>query len=375
MADVKPDASPQASGQPVVPTVAAGMEHTGQRNRIPWVTAARENRLLLGPVALTLGIFLIVVATAFMTNFTGEYRVGVAAMGILVVYYGLDAVLKLCFGDQIQTGLWLAGIWLALIALAAIFADFLPLAEAKDATVALQEGTGSRLRPDLFSQHPFGTSTQALDVLGGVIYGARISLHVSLLAVAIGIVVGGVIGVVAGFFQKQLDAVIGVLTDAVLAFPPLILLLALATVLEANPNNIALALAALGIPTYIRLSRANTLVFVQREFVLAAVSMGARRSRIIFKELVPNVALPLVSYAFIIVAVLIVAEASLSFLGLGIKPPEPTWGNMIAAGQDDFERLPHLVFIPGIVMFLTVFSLNRVGEQTRQLWDPRVSNL
>ena len=153
------------------------------------------------------------------------------------------------------------------------------------------------------------------------------------------------------------------------------MLLALATVLEPNPNNMALALAALGIPTYIRLSRANTLVFVQREFVLAAKSMGARRSRIIFKELVPNVALPLVSYAFIIVAVLIVAEASLSFLGLGIQRPEPTWGNMIAAGQNDFDRHPHLVFLPGIVMFLTVFSLNRVGEQARQLWDPRASNL
>ena len=376
MADVKPEARQQAPEPPVVvPTAAAGMEHTGGRNRIPWVTAARENRLLLGPVALALGSFLIVVATAYMTNFTGEYRVGVGVVGLLVAYYGLDAVLKRCFGDQIQTGLWLAGTWLVLMVLAAVLADFLPLSEARDASVTLREGTRTLLRPDLFSKHPFGTDQQALDVLGGVIYGARISLHVSLLAVAIGIVVGGVIGVVAGFFQKQLDAVIGILTDAILAFPPLILLLGLATVLEPNPNNMALALAALGIPTYIRLSRANTLVFVQREFVLAAKSMGAKRSRIIFKELVPNVALPLVSYAFIIVAVLIVAEASLSFLGLGIQRPEPTWGNMIAAAQNDFDRHPHLVFLPGIVMFLTVFSLNRVGEQARQLWDPRASNL
>ena len=374
MADVKPDTSQQAPGpSPVVPTAAAGLEYTGQRNRIPWVTAARENRLLLGPVALVLGVFLLVVAIQFMADLSGEYRVGVALVGILVAYYGLDTVLKAFFGDKFQTGLWLAIVWLGLIALAAIFADLLPLAEARDHTATL--GVDPRQRPDLFSKHPFGTDKQALDVLGGVIYGARISLYVSLLAVAIGIVVGGVIGVVAGFFQKWLDGVIGLLTDTVLAFPPLILLLALAVILEPNPNNMALALAALGIPTYIRLARANTLVFVQREFVLAAKSMGAKRSRIIFKELVPNVALPLVSYAFIIVAVLIVAEASLSFLGLGIDLPDPTWGNMISAGQDTFKWYPHLVLIPGIVMFLTVFSLNRVGEQARQLWDPRASNL
>ena len=137
----------------------------------------------------------------------------------------------------------------------------------------------------------------------------------------------------------------------------------------------ALALAAIGIPTYVRLARANTMVFAEREFVLAARSLGSRDRRVIFRELVPNVALPILSYAFIIIAVLIVAEASLSFLGLGIQRPDPTWGNMIAAGQDDFDKHPHLVFAPGITMFLTVFSLNRVGEKARQIWDPRESTL
>ena len=347
----------------------------GKRNPPSVVAMIQSNKLVFGIIGLVLGCFLLVVSTAVLTNASGQVRVVFAIVGIASAYLGLDLIFKFIWGANFETGLWLAGFWLVVVCLAAIFADFLPLSEARNASVTIIKGTETLLRPDILSQHPFGTDRQALDVLGGVVYGARVSLQVSLGAVAIGITVGGVIGVIAGFFQKKLDAVIGVMTDAILAFPPLILLLALATVLQPSPRNMALALAMLGIPTYIRLSRANTLVFAQREFVLAAKSMGATRSRIIFRELVPNVALPLVSYAFIIVAVLIVAEASLSFLGLGIQRPEPTWGNMIAAGQDDFERHPHIVFIPGIVMFLTVFSLNRVGEKARQIWDPRVSNL
>ncbi len=335
----------------------------------------QQNRLAFGIGALALGIFLSVVVTAVLTGSGGEIRVSLGVVGLVLVFLGLDSVFKFVWGEKFQTGLWLSVGWIVLVCLAAVLADLLPLSESRDAAVTIREGTKTLLRPDLLSAHPFGTDRQALDVLGGVIYGARVSLQVSLLAVAIGITVGGVIGVAAGFFQKQTDAVIGVFTDAVLAFPPLILLLGLATVLEPTPVNMAFALAALGIPTYIRLARANTLVFSQREFVLAARAMGAGRGRIIFRELVPNVALPLASYAFIIVALLIVAEASLSFLGLGIQRPEPTWGNMIAAGQDDFDRHPHLVFIPGLVMFMTVFALNRVGEKAIRLWDPRSSKM
>jgi peptide/nickel transport system permease protein len=117
------------------------------------------------------------------------------------------------------------------------------------------------------------------------------------------------------------------------------------------------------------------MLFAQREFVLAARALGGRNRRIIFRELLPNVALPLVSYGFIVVAALIVAEASLSFLGLSIQRPTPTWGNMIAAGQADFDKHPHLVFIPGTVLFITVFALNKVGDKARRLWDPRKSSL
>lgn len=336
---------------------------------------AKPVMLLVGIAAFLAGIALVVVGTAVLTGSDALIRGILAILGIVVGYLGLNKLAKLIFGEKFDTGLWLAIFWFAIVVLAAVFADLLPLSESRDASKTILSGTPTLKRPDIFSANPLGTDRQALDILGGVIYGARVSLQVSLGALAIGIAAGGIIGVIAGYFSKKLDTVIGVITDSILSVPPLILLLVLVTVLEPSPLNMSLTLAAVGVPTYIRLARANTLVFAQREFVLAARAMGASRKRIVFRELVPNVALPLLSYAFIIVAVLIVAEASLSFLGIGIQRPEPTWGNMIAAGQDDFDRHPHLVFIPGGVMFLTVFALNRIGEKARELWDPRESKV
>ncbi len=336
---------------------------------------SHAQRLIRLAVGLVGGTAAVIVGLMVLTDVHAGYRVLLTVGGLALLFMALDNAGKLFRGPLFETGLWLSVIWVALIGLSAAFADFLPFTESRDASVTIFEGTPILKRPDLFSANPLGTDRQALDILGGIVYGARVSLQVSVLAVAIGILVGGTIGVVAGFFRGRLDTGIGILTDSLLAFPPLILLLALASVMDRTPRNMAIALAVLGIPTYIRLARVNTMVFAEREFVLASQAMGASRRRIIFKELVPNVALPIFSYAFIIIAVLIVAEASLSFLGLGIQRPDPTWGNMIAAGQDDFDRHPHLVFAPGIAMFLTVFALNRVGEKAREIWDPRQANL
>lgn len=321
----------------------------------------------LAPVGVILGY----VALAVVTDGDAWLRILLFAAGAALFYVGLDAGLKAVFGPDFDTGSWLAVAWVVLVVGAAVLADVLPLAEARDVSLTITEP--SRVRPDLFSEHPLGTDTQALDVLGGVIYGARVSLQVGLLSVAIGTVLGGLIGVASGFFRGRLDGAIGIVTDSLLAFPPLILLLAVVSVIRPSVFTIALALALLTVPTYIRLARANTLAFAQREFVLAARAMGAKKWRIILAELVPNVLRPLLSYSFIIIAVIIVAEASLSFLGVGIQRPTPTWGNMINAGQSELRTTPHLVFIPGGVMFLTVFAFNRLGDKARQLWDPRQS--
>jgi len=314
------------------------------------------------------GAVIIYIALAVLTSTTAEVRVVAGMCGLVVCFIGADRIGRSKFGPEFETDVWLAFFWIALVVLAAVFADVIPLEEHRDVSKTLR--TPNLVRPDLFSDHPLGTDRQGLDILAGIIHGARVSLVVSLGAVFIGMTIGGSIGIAAGYYRGKADAVVSLLTDSMLAFPPLILLLGMVAVLTPNVRNVTLALAVLGIPTYIRLARANTLVFAQREFVLAAKGMGERNSAIMRRELLPNVLLPVVSYGFLVVAVLIVAEASLSFLGLSIQRPSPTWGNMIAAGQEDFERHPHLVFIPGIVLFLTVFSFNRIGDKARKLWNP-----
>jgi peptide/nickel transport system permease protein len=291
----------------------------------------------------------------------------VVAVGAVAVRL-LDRGLRKRGGQPGDAGFWLAVVWLSVVVLSAVFADLLPLAEGRDVSQTLT--TPTLLRPDLFSGHPLGTDRQGLDILAGLIYGARVSLIVGLGAVALGTVVGGLIGLLAGYYRGGLERAVTVVTDSMLAFPPLVLLLAMVAVLQPSVRNVTIGLAVLIVPTYARLVKANTLTFAQREFVLASRALGAGDRRVIFREILPNVALPVLSYGFLIVAVLIVAEASLSFLGLSIQRPNPTWGNLIAAGQDDIERHPHLVFVPGVVLFATVFALNRIGDRLRRLWEP-----
>ena len=272
-----------------------------------------------------------------------------------------------------RLGLRLSTGWVVALGLAAIFADFLPLAEGRNASKALLEPT--RMAPHLLSRHPLGTDTQGLDLLAGVIYGGRVSLSIGLGAVVIGIAVGGAVGLLAGFYGKKVDSVISLLTNSMLAFPPLIMLLAMVTVLKPNSLNVSVALAVISIPTFIRLSRANTMLFSQRGFVVAARALGATNRRVIIREIVPNVLLPLASYGLIVVSVVIVAESSLSFLGLSIPRPNPTWGNMIAAGQSEVSDHPHLVYVPAAALLFTVLALNRLGDEARRRWDPRQSKV
>lgn len=304
----------------------------------------------------------------------GWLRAVAAIVGFGAVYIGAGQLLRRRFGADFDVTAWLCGGWLVVLVLGAVFAPLLPLGEHQD--IANTIGDPSLARPELFSQYPLGTNNFGLDLLARVLYGARASLVVAVAAVLIGIVVGGALGIVAGFFRKASDVVIGILTNSLLAVPPLILLIALSAVLDPNLRNLSFALSLLAIPSMIRIARANTLTFAQREFVLAAKTMGATRLRLMVRELLPNVFLPLASYGTVIVSALIVAEASLSFLGLGIQPPDPSWGNMIAEGEGNaFQQDPHIVLVPGTVLFLTVFSLNLLGEKARERFDPRQAKL
>jgi peptide/nickel transport system permease protein len=255
-------------------------------------------------------------------------------------------------------------VWLAALILAACLANLLPIAPYDTPVGA------PRLGPSFGSLDLLlGTDTFGRSELSRIIYGARVSLVVGTLAGLFGFIIGSLVGLIGGYFGRHLDNGISLLADAMLAFPPLILLLALASILEPSAKTILLGLTLVVIPAFIRLSRANAMAWSSREFVRAARNMGAGHSRIIFKEILPNVIAPLAAYLPIVMAALIVAEGSLSFLGLGIPPPTPSWGGMISEGKDALSTSPHLVFVPALAIFFTVFALNQLGDHLRTKFD------
>jgi len=252
---------------------------------------------------------------------------------------------------------------LILVILSSLLADALPLDDP-----SFQDYSALAVRP---GQEGFllGTDNLGRDMLSRAVYGARISLAVSVFAVVIGMAVGGGLGMLAGYYRGSVERIIMAGADAMLAFPALVFLLALAAVLGPSVRNLIIALGVLGVPAFARLSRANTLTFTNREFVVAARSLGARNSRILGLEILPNVLPPMAAYAFLNVAVLIVAEGSLSFLGLGVPPPTSSWGLMIAEGRDALATDPHITFVPAALMFLTVLAFNMIGDRLREEVD------
>jgi len=263
----------------------------------------------------------------------------------------------------------LAAGWLVLIVLLALFASVLPI-PAYDVRI-----DRPALGPSLDLARLLGTDALGRSTLSRLIYGARVSLAVGFVSVLIGMVIGGTLGLLAGYLRGAFEKIANILTDSLLAYPPLVLLLALTSTMGSSLRSLVISLGLLAVPTFTRLARANTMAFAQREFVTASRALGGRRLRIVFREILPNVVFPVASYAFVMAAVLIVAEGSLSFLGLGIPPPSPSWGGMIAAAKDRLATQPQLVFIPAAAMFLTIFALNVVGDRARRRFDVRESAL
>jgi peptide/nickel transport system permease protein len=219
--------------------------------------------------------------------------------------------------------------------------------------------------------HLLGTDALGHDMLARVIFGARSSLAVGLLAPLAATLVGGALGLLAGYFRGWLETITVGASDVLLAFPPLVLALAVTAYLGQSVPNLILVLAILTIPAVTRIARAGTLALRGRDFVTAARALGASHTRIMLREILPNIALPLAAYFLLLVAVIVTAESILSFLGLGVPPPLPSWGSMIAEGRENLELAPHIAFIPAAVMFLTVLAFNLVGDRLRSLTDPR----
>jgi peptide/nickel transport system permease protein len=259
---------------------------------------------------------------------------------------------------------WMAIVWMIFVFAVAILADVLPLPSPTDMDMLEK-------RAPLSAEHWLGTDGLGRDELARVIYGARISLIVGLCAPIIGLTLGGALGLVAGYFRGRFESVVVGSMDVLLAFPPLILALAVTAYLGQSILHLTFILGLLGVPAFMRVARAATLTLARREFVIAAQALGATHTRILLRELLPNVILPLFAFFLLAVAVTIVAEGSLSFLGLGVPPPISSWGSMIGEGRESLEMAPRLAFIPAIAMFLTVLAFNLVGDTLRALTDPR----
>jgi len=220
-------------------------------------------------------------------------------------------------------------------------------------------------------RYVLGTDTLGRDVLTRVIYGARVSLAIGFLAVAISAPLGVVLGLVSGYYGRVVDDVIMRIADIQLAFPFILLAMAVVAVLGATARNIVLVLGVSGWVLYARVVRSDVLSLANQDFVAAARVTGCRDRRIIFRHILPNVLSPVIVLATFAIAYMILLESSLSFLGLGVQPPTPDWGSMLNDARDYMATAWWMSVFPGVAIVLTVLSVNFVGDWLRDLLDPR----
>ena len=271
---------------------------------------------------------------------------------------------------------WLPLIWLLFVALCAVSAGWMPLAapdimdydhqNASPGTLIIPPKTTTGELPAAKSRIAWlGTDSMGRDMLSRIILGARVSLTVGVSAPLIGLAIGGILGMMAGYFRGCTESIIVAGMDVILAFPGLVLLLAVGFYFGTNLWTLIATLGFLSVPAFCRVSRSATLQLHNREFILAAKMIGNDNFSILTREILPNVAVPLGVYGLIIMALMIVVEGVLSFLGLSVPAPTPSWGGMIAEGREVLGEAPHVCLIPATVLFFTVLSLNVLGDTLR----------
>jgi peptide/nickel transport system permease protein len=259
--------------------------------------------------------------------------------------------------------------WLVLVALVVILGEWLPFVDdpnARDAS-AIKQGPSW--------DHWFGTGTFGQDVFSRVVVGGRISLFVGATVTTIGILLGGLLGLLAGYLRGWTDSSVRLLINVTLSIPALLLVIFIVTINDQSLWSVIIAVSLLAIPSLARIVRASTLQVAERDYVKAAQVLGVKRGSILFREVLPNVMPTLVSFAFLTFGIILVVESSLSFLSLSVEQPAITWGSIIAEGRIKFDETPYMVFLPGLVLFLTVLGLNVVGDQMLKRFDIKESGL
>jgi len=256
----------------------------------------------------------------------------------------------------------------ALIAavLAAALAPWLPLLDPDTVD------TPNRLRPPLTAGHPLGTDEFGRDLLARLVWGARVSLLAGVATAAASMVIGVMLGLLGGFYTGWIEAVVMRLTDVLMAFPYILLAIAIVGGLGPGLRNAMLAIAIVGFPLYTRLVRGVVLSLREREFVEAARALGAGNGVILGRHILPHLLSPVIVAFSLDVGVKILATAGLSFLGLGTQPPTADWGSMLATGRQFVVLSPHVALLPGLAIFVIVLALNMVGDALRDLLDPRL---
>lgn len=275
---------------------------------------------------------------------------------------------------RLGRGMWLAFAWCAALTFVVALAPYLPFVKDPDKPSRFIEQGPS-------GTNWFGTDQLGRDVFARVAWGGRVSLTIGFASLILGFFIGGLLGITAGFFRGRYERIVMAAMDVMLSFPSLILALALLAALSppgetaGSLGKVTFVLTVLAIPALARITRANTLTYSQREFVTAAKAMGAKPRRILTNEILPNVIPAMISFSFVALAILVVAEGALAFLGLSVEAPAATWGKLIQSGSEKLDDAPHLALIPCTVMFLTLLSLNFIGDRLQGRFSARESAL
>ena len=258
-------------------------------------------------------------------------------------------------------------IFLVLLILVAIFAGMI----ADFETVVVRQNIPNRLKAPS-AEHWFGTDEFGRDIFARIIHGARVSMTVGIISVSIALMIGGSLGAIAGYYGKAVDHVVMRVMDIFLAIPNILLAIAIVAALGPSMRNLMIAVGISSMPGYARIVRASVLSIKDMEFIEASRAIGAKNIVIIFDHIIPNALAPVIVQATLGVAGAILSAAALSFIGLGIQPPNPEWGAMLSSGRAFMRDSPNIVIFPGIFILFTILVLNMIGDGLRDALDPRL---